>query len=330
MKKTWILLFIFAGALSFSQPVQAQGFLEKMAKKALKKTQEKAEQRAEDKVDQQIDKGLDRLEDSIVGNKNDTVSAKEEENSRDAMRQERMQRMMKSMGMSGEPVPIEKEYEFKYSTTMNIKTYKKDGSLANDANMVTFMNPGRHNFAYEFTGGESDGSPKGKGVYIFDYKNKATIILSDEDGKHTGLVYGLNLMMNADSLLEADKEMQENPTDMTTLNPNLKKTGRTKTIAGYKCDEYVYEDEMDKSDFWVTRDVKLETRDLMSAVFKTALYSNGMPWGFLMESESLDKETGERTVLKVTDVNQDSHKTFDLSQYQVTNMGSFKMPQSDK
>ena len=73
MKKTWILLFIFAGALSFSQPVQAQGFLEKMAKKALKKTQEKAEQRAEDKVDQQIDKGLDRLEDSIVGNKNDTV-----------------------------------------------------------------------------------------------------------------------------------------------------------------------------------------------------------------------------------------------------------------
>ena len=327
MKKTWILLFVLAGALCFTQPVQAQGFLKKMANKALKKTEEKAEQRAEDKMDQQIDKGLDKLEDSIEKNqKRDSVG----EVSREAKQQERMQRMMKSMGMSGEPVPVEKNYDFQYATTMVIKSYKKDGSLASDGTMVTFMNPGRHNFAYEFTGGDMESGSKGKGVYIFDYKNKATIILSDQDGKHTGLVYGLDLMANIDSLYDANKEMETNPADMSTLNPNLKKTGRTKNIAGYKCEEYVYEDEADRADFWVTRDVKLQTRDLMSAVFKSAMYSNGMPWGFLMESESLDKQTGEKSVLTVTDVNQNANKKFDLSQYQITNMGSFKMPQSDK
>jgi hypothetical protein len=327
MKKTGILLLIFAGALCFSQPVQAQGFLKKMANKALKKTEKKAEQRAEDKMDQQIDKGLDKVEDSLA---NDSVSNNGGEVSHEARQQQRMQRMMKGMGMSGEPVPIEKEYDFKYSTKMVVKSYKKDGTLESDGTMVTFMNPGRHNFAYEFEGGSTNEGSKGKGIYIFDYKNKATIILSDQDGKRTGLVYGLDLMMNADSLFDAGEEMPDNATDMSTLNPNLKKTGRTKTIAGYKCEEYVYDDEKERADIWITRDVKLQTRDLMSAVFKSAMYSNGMPWGFLMESESLDKETGERSVLTVTEVNKNRDMKFDLSQYQVTNMGSFKMPQSDQ
>jgi hypothetical protein len=328
MKKTWILLFVLAGALCFSQPVQAQGFLKKMANKALKKTQEKAEERAEDKMDEQVDKGLDKIEDSLESNRNDSVGNQRGEMSREDRQQERMQRIMKGMGMSGEPVPIEKEYDFQYSTTMVVKSYKKDGSLESDGTLVTFMNPGKHNFAYEFEGGEMENGSKGKGIYIFDYKNKATIILSDQDGKHTGIVYGLDLMTNIDSLYNASAGMETAPDNMAAMNPNLKKTGRTKTIAGYTCEEYVYEDEMDKADFWISRDVKLQTRDLMSAVFKSSMYAQGMPWGFLMESNSLDKETGERTTLKVTDVNKNRDKRFDLSQYQITNMGSFKMPQS--
>jgi hypothetical protein len=329
MKKTWILLVIFAGALCFSQPVQGQGFLKKMAKKALEKTQQKAEQRAEDKMDQQIDKGLDKVENSLEGNKADSSGAGEGEMSREDRQQQRMQRMMKSMGMSGEPVPIENEYNFQYSTTMEVKSYKKDGSLESDATLVTFMNPGKHNFAYEFAGGDLNGDANGKGIYIFDYKNKATIILSDQDGKHTGIVYGLNLMTNIDSLYNAGTDNTENPpADLSAMNPHLKKTGRTKNIAGYKCEEYVYEDEMDKADFWISRDVKLQTRDLMSSVFKSSMYANGMPWGFLMESNSLDKESGQRTSLKVTEVNKTRDRKFDMSQYQITNMGSFKMPQS--
>jgi len=330
MKKTLILLLVFAGALCFSQPVNGQGFLKKMAKKALEKTEKKAEQRAEDKMDQQIDKGLDKVEDSLESNKNDSTGSGQGEMSREARQQQRMQRMMKSMGMSGEPVPIEKEYDFQYSTTMVVKSYKKDGSLESDATLVTFMNPGRHNFAYEFEGGDMGEDSKGKGIYIFDYKNKATIILSDQDGKHTGIVYGLDLMTNIDSLYNASSDMETAPADMSAMNPNLKKTGRTKTIAGYKCEEYVYEDEMDKADFWISRDVKLQTRDLMSSVFKSSMYANGMPWGFLMESNSLDKETGERTSLKVTEVNKNSDKKFNMSQYQITNMGSFKMPQAEE
>ncbi|GET28390.1 DUF4412 domain-containing protein [Prolixibacter sp. SD074] len=324
MKKTGILLLIFAGALCFTQPVQAQGFLKKMADKALKKTEEKAGQRAEDKMDQQIDKGLDKVEDSLA---KDSVSNSEGEVSPEARQQ---QRMMKGMGMSGEPVPIEKEYDFNYSTKMVVKSYKKDGTLVSDGILVTFMNPGRHNFAYEFEGGSTNEGSKGNGIYIFDFKNKATIILHDQDGKRTGLVYGLDLTMNADSLFAAGEEMPDNATDMSTLNPNLKKTGRTKNIAGYKCEEYVYDDEKERADIWITRDVKLQTRDLMSAVFKSAMYSNGMPWGFFMESESLDKETGERSVLTVTEVNKNRDMKFDLSQYQVTNMGSIKMLQSDQ
>jgi hypothetical protein len=106
----------------------------------------------------------------------------------------------------------------------------------------------------------------------------------------------------------------------------VKKTGRTKTIAVYKCEEYTYEDEENESEIWITKDLKMNTQDYFSTLFKTSLYSQGIGWGYLMEVTSVDKNDGEKSFMQVTDIDKNSNKTFDLSGYKVTNLGSFTLP----
>jgi hypothetical protein len=163
----------------------------------------------------------------------------------------------------------------------------------------------------------------GMGMIIVDAENNATIILSEEKGQKTALVTGLGTIF--ESLSEEDmEELDLTETPETYLaNPNVEKTGRTKTIAGYKCDEYKYTDESQVSNIWITQDIKMNTRDFFSTLFKTSLYTHGMAWGYMMEATTIDKDSGEKSNMTVTKVDKNATRKVTMSDYQVTNLGSF-------
>jgi len=124
-----------------------------------------------------------------------------------------------------------------------------------------------------------------------------------------------------------DEEWKESETPDTFLkNPNVKKTGKTKTIAGYKCDQYLYTDEDTDAEFWISDDVKINARDYFSSIFRISAYSSGMGWGYIMESTSTDKSTGDKSKMTVTKVDDNARTNFDLNSYQITNFGSFTLP----
>jgi hypothetical protein len=110
----------------------------------------------------------------------------------------------------------------------------------------------------------------------------------------------------------------------------LKKTGRTKNIAGYKCEEYTFNDEETESEVWITTDLKMNTQDFFSTLFKTSLYSQGIPWGYMMEATTRQKNSGEKSFMQVTRVDQNSNTRFVLADYKVTNLGSFQVPVSEE
>jgi hypothetical protein len=64
----------------------------------------------------------------------------------------------------------------------------------------------------------------------------------------------------------------------------------------------------------------------MGTLLKSATYSRGMPFGFVMESESEDTKTGDRTLMRVTDIDTKANKQFSMGGYQITNLGSMKIP----
>lgn len=307
-----LLVFLFSTTLS------GQGFLERVAKKASEKVEQKAEERAEQKMDEKIDEGFDKMEDSLESQEDESDAETSTGNS-EARSQKRMNALMKKMGVSSEPVPIADKYHFSSKMNLHFKNLESNGKVKDEGDVVTYLSPGEKNFAYEFSSGSpSDREGPKKGIFIMDYVNGATIILSDEDGEKTGVVYGIKFF--DDAIQDDDDEYVEE--DVDYVNPQYKKTGRTKTIAGYKCEEYAFDTEEEKGSFWVTDEAEWDANDTFSAIFKAGLYSHGVYKGMLMESESTDKETGETGMMQVTELNDKVSVDFNPGDYELTNLGS--------
>jgi hypothetical protein len=312
---------------SVTPEAYSQGLLERMAKKVSKKVEKKAEEKAEKKVDEKIEEEFYRLEDSLEYDDGEL----QEQHSQDRDEQ-RMKAMMKKMGMSSEPVPIAEKYRFASKMTMHFQNFDSNGTIKDEGDVVTYISPGEKNFAYEFVSGAPDDrrEPE-KGTFIMDYENGATIILSNEDGKRTGVVYGIKFS-EGDPTEEGewDEEDFEDESDVDYIKQNLRKTGRTKNILGYKCEEYVFDEEDEKGSFWITGKTGWKNSNAFSSIFGSAMYMHGIYGGMLMESESTDKETGEKSKMKVTELNDDANVTFVTSDYELTNFGSMNFDPGQK
>ena len=306
------------------QSATGQKILRDIKNRAQQKVEDRVEQRANEKVDKEIDKQLDKVEEAIFNDeekKSETIENKGASNSKS---EERLNNMMKRMGVGGEPVPVENTYLFDNLVQMHIESFDEKGKKISDGEFITHLSSDSKSMAYEFISG--DMAQPGMGFIIIDAKNNATIILSEENGQKTGLVYGLgSFLQTAGANNVDDIDFSETP-ETYLANPNVEKTGRSKTIAGLSCEEYKYTDENTVSNIWITKDLKMNTQDFFSTLFKTAVYSHGMGWGYMMEATSVNKENGEKSVMEVTKVDKNSNKKVVLGDYQVTNLGSFGTP----
>lgn len=313
------MLLSFCFLLSY--PADAQKMLERIANKAKEKAGNVLERKTEEKVDEKIDQTFDKAEEAVSKKTEDSTSGKSAEN-----QQQRMQGVLKGLGMSGEPVPVADSYTFPVKIQMHLESWNGQGKKESDGDFITYLSPGDANFAYEAISG--DVGQKGKGIFILDFKNKASIMLSEEEGKKTGVVFGLSSLLNGELPKEETQPADGSATTSPLLNPHLTKTGRSKKILGYHCEEYHYDnpEENSEGNFWITNELEVKTGDFMGTLFKTASFSSGIGWGYLMESEAIDKKTKERSLMQVTDINTKINKNFNLKQYQITNMGSVNLP----
>ncbi|MBZ0242751.1 MAG: DUF4412 domain-containing protein, partial [Bacteroidales bacterium] len=286
--------------------------------KAQQKVEERVEAKAEEKIDEAIDKELDRIEESL---ENDSGASKRSSES-EKNNEQRMQNIMKGLNMSGESVPVEDSYTFDHLIEMQVESYDKKGKMESEGQFISLLNSDSKSMAYQVVSG--DMSEAGQGIFIMDAENGATIILNEEKGEKTGIVYGTGAFFSSIGESIDEDDFEETPEDYLA-NPNVKKTGRTKTIAGYKCEEYKYTDEESESEVWITMDMKLNTRDFFRTLFKTNLYSRGIPWGYMMEATTIEKN-GEKSFMQVIRVETNHITRFDLKDYEVTNLGSFTMP----
>ncbi len=290
--KNFLLIFIFS--LFVLQPAQGQNFLEKLSKRVSKETNKK-----NDKENNDSSEGLN------------------------------LEGIMKGFGLTTNPVPTADVYEFDHLIQMHLESYDKNGNKSDENEFITHFNPKTKSMAYEALSGEAANSEQG--IFIIDTENEATIILTEDDGEKAGIIYGMGGYFEpiGEAYDEEDIDMSETP-ETYLANPNVKKTGRTKTIAGYKCEEFIYDDEYSKSNVWITKDMKLNTKDFMSTLFKTSLASHGMGWGYMMETTTINKESGEKSVMVVTKVDNNSNVKFTMSDYEITNLGSFQPPAEEE
>lgn len=301
---------------TITSSANAQSLMERMAKKAAQKLEQKTEDRIERKIDEGIDRSLDNVEESV---KSDNKESQSSTNNSEENSQKKLDEMMKRMGISSEPVVYADSYIFTSSMKMNIKTVDKKGKTLSNGDMVSYLSPNNNQMAYEFVSGNVDvkNAPQNKGVIILDFANHSTLILSNDNNEKTGIAYGTpDLFKEVSEVEDFDKD------DVPT---NYKKTGRTKSILGYKCEEYEYADETTKGSFWLTNDYKATRSSGLPALFNRIGVAFGNANGFLMSSESTDLKSGEKSIMEVTEINPKQEVGFNTKEYQITNVGSFGM-----
>lgn len=288
MKRKWIISLTLALLLSPSLSLQAQSLMDRMAKKAAEKLEQKAEERIEQKIDEGIERGLDATEDAVkAGAASDTppAASRQTAEQREAQQQIRMQNMLSKMGVSGEPVRFSDTYTFDTSVRMHIKTLKKNGKVGSEGDMISYLNASQNCSAFEFVSGN----------------------LEMKDGpKNKGL-----FIMD-----------QDNKTTLILSNENNEKTGIAYGMSGL---EYTYANEESKGTVWLTTSIKNRQSRALPNQFGWNQVFLGSTKGCLLASESTDLETGETSIMEITEINTTRKTTFNTREYSITNLGSMQL-----
>ncbi|TFH20929.1 MAG: DUF4412 domain-containing protein, partial [Bacteroidia bacterium] len=204
--------------------------------------------------------------------------------------------VMKALGLT-DNVPYESEYRFDAYIQMEISNYKKNGDLDDQMYYDNYVNKTKADYAMVFKDGND------KSTIIFDTKNSAMLILTDSDGNKTGFATSLDPEALAERAKEYEEKKGQEVSDLDAYN--IKKTGKSKDILGYKCDEYLMEDESSEIHMWASEKLGKEMRkewlnnaQTFGAMF---MHANAL-YGMVLEHDMMDKENGKKTIMLVTKI----------------------------
>lgn len=146
---------------------------------------------------------------------------------------------------------------------------------------------------------EEEGSIPVTAQMVMDGENKCFIMLTDVNGMKMGIISAVPDENSANS--QDGKKKKDNP-------PNFTKTGNTRVIAGYKCDEYSYKDIDDNSTgkVWFTKDskLKIDKKGWQNSNMATYYGNPDFNEGIILASESYDDKGKLTTKAETKEINE--------------------------
>ena len=294
-------------------------------------------QAQDSKVGEALEEGLGKAVQGLFGKKKKkedepTEATETEEDAapsseRDAASEEEQRKamaMMQAMFGSGNDVSIEEVYTFKGAVDgIMVSTDKKGKESKSD--ITSYFNHEADYFAI-IPKDEKNGNT---GFVIFDKPNKAMVTLVEEN--KAAMVIPMDWEASVDEA--AEEEAAEGTIDWV-------KTGNSKTIAGYKAEEYKGAKDEHTINLWIAPDASLSGMGLFGGLFRmsnknksTQDLFGGIPDGMIMEAHSANSETGEKSHWTVTKVDLNHSSEISTAGYQVMslgNMGSMMQQQMEQ
>ncbi len=203
------------------------------------------------------------------------------------------------------------EYKFTGRLYMQMETYdKKD---VTKADYYTYFNGNSPDAGIEMMPLEvKEGNKAVPTTFLFDGENRCFMMLIDNGDSKTGIIS----TMPSDSAIAAQAKNQKgsNPEKAT-----ITKTGNTRIIAGYKCDEYkiVDPDKDGYSNVWMTKDVKLKADKKYWGKAGVPTYYNypGFEGSMMLAMESFDKKDKPTMKMETKEINENFPKTISTVGY---------------
>lgn len=218
------------------------------------------------------------------------------------------------MGALGEPAEVEDSYAFSGFMILEITSTNNRGKTEDPVRMKAFLSE-----SPDFSGMEIQDTNQEsmKTVLIMDIKNQATVLLMDDGESKSSMAFGTDF----DKIQE---QVDLNSTGESTADQvKITKTGNSKTILGYLCEEYQVQQPEGEGTYWVSKEpiegfslfapgsspmVSNKTMERYQELFSS------MPKGSILEMTYHDKD-GSSAVMKTIDIQTSSPNLFKLHEY---------------
>lgn len=214
-------------------------------------------------------------------------------------------------GLFGNKVTLKykDEYQFSSRIYMVSETYDKDEVMKID--MYMFYNANTPHIGVETQTLTDEEGTAVQAKMVMDAENKIFVILSDINGMRMGMI----------SELPDENTNIVGPDGKPVKNykpPTFTKTGNTKTIAGYKCEEYTYKCE-DKTSgkVWFTNDadLKIDRRGWNNSNMSYYYGSNQFNDGIILATESFDEKGKLQMKSETKEINKNFPHSISTSGY---------------
>lgn len=219
-------------------------------------------------------------------------------------------------GIMGGKVTL--KYENSYSFTgkmyMQMEMYDKKDVTKMDYFIYFNENTPNGGFESKIAGTTDEGEQVSMATnMVFDGTNKIVITLTDVGTMKMGVI----------SEVPEETAAEGQPVD-NTPKPTITKTGNSKVIAGYKCDEYLYKDNesKDHGKMWVTKDLKLKgDKRIYSKAGLPAYYGNpDLGGGAVLAMESYNEKNEVEMKSETKEINMNFPHTISVTGYSLRQM----------
>src|SRR4030042_2621790 len=208
------------------------------------------------------------------------------------------------------------EYAFTGRIYMQMETYDKKDVAKSD--YLTYFNANSSNAGIELRVTDPE---KGESVvptmFIFDNENRCFMILISGEDSKTGIISTIP----DDSTLTAQSKNQG---AAAGKQASITKTGNTKMIAGYRCDEYkvVEEDADGYAHVWMTKDVKIKAdkRNWGKAGMPTYYNYPGFEGSMMLAMEGYDKDNKLEMKMETKEINENYKHSISTVGYSLIKM----------
>lgn len=322
--KTRVLFFAFLLViLPASSDGQVGGLLRKGASKVLNSVGKAAAKEANKEIDSVAQERADKFVSDVA----DSIRA-ENESDDTPPSSNRGQGGLGLGRLLGGKVDMKYNEEYKFDSRMYMQVESYENKEVAKLDLFMYYSGNSPSVGMETTVvADAKGSEAPPPVMIMDGENKCFIILTDVEGEKRGIITSLP----EDSVLTAQQGTSAQEIAKAE-NYTFGKTGNTRIIAGYRCDEYAYKDPEDNSygKVWFTKDpaLKIDKRGWQRTGMGGFYGYSGFNEGVLLAGESYDGKGQLESRFETKEINSSFNKTFSVKGYSLMqiNLNSIGQP----
>jgi hypothetical protein len=201
-------------------------------------------------------------------------------------------------------IKYDDEYQFTGRIYMQMETYDKKDIVKSD--YYTYYNSKTLNAGIEVLPVDAkEGDKATPTEFLYDNDNRCFMMLIKNKDTKTGIISTLP----SDSAIaaQAKTQKQAKPEQTTPEKATITKTGNSRVIAGYKCDEYKITEPNQEgySNVWMTKDVKLKADRKYWGKSGMPTYYNypGFEGSMMLAMESFNKNDKPLSKMETKEIN---------------------------